>query len=327
MRLFSVHSLVAAAAAVLWSSGVSHACEPVPSTGFGERTRPFVASAQYFGHTSIIKCTTREGIERERLSLAAIHDSNPLLYGISPSVKDMFVEPFKGVPPVANYCCTVFKHHHGLGLADYVRDLSSKSKDRLLPNIFVQLITAIQYLHRLGWAYGDLTPEHVAIRYTGVRNPPKVILTDLSGAQHVWSREQISSAGTHGYLPPEDYFGKPVNLYKRDSWMLGATLYAAYTGRPPYGFDYFENTTMTRSWTTTYTIWWMRSIVMTGENTFKPIFGSNNGHLMRLMNTLLKCRAEDRPTLGGLDASLIFSLAAKNKPIAFLGQMWSKLVS
>ncbi|MBB6120762.1 serine/threonine-protein kinase [Nocardiopsis algeriensis] len=97
--------------------------------------------------------------------------------------------------------------------------------------IGLQLIDALKVAHNEGIVHRDVKPDNVMISRNG-----RVVLTDFGLA--AWNGESALSAsgriiGSPAYIPPERAKAGPVGP-ESDLWSLGATLYAAVEGHPPY---------------------------------------------------------------------------------------------
>jgi serine/threonine protein kinase len=88
-----------------------------------------------------------------------------------------------------------------------------------------QLASALSYLHRHGYLHLDLKPGNV-VAQAGVAK-----LFDLSIARR--PGQGHAGAGTVQYLSPEQARGGQVTT-AADVWGLGALLFEAATGRPPF---------------------------------------------------------------------------------------------
>jgi eukaryotic-like serine/threonine-protein kinase len=88
----------------------------------------------------------------------------------------------------------------------------------------MQVASAVSYLHRHGWLHLDLKPSNV-INVDG-----RAVLLDLSLAAHPGQR---CSGGTFDYLSPEQACSDAASE-ATDVWGLGATLYEALAGAPPF---------------------------------------------------------------------------------------------
>lgn len=97
--------------------------------------------------------------------------------------------------------------------------------------IGLQLIDALKVAHGEGIVHRDVKPDNVMISEAG-----RVVLTDFGLA--AWNGESALSSsgriiGSPAYIPPERAKAGPVGP-ESDLWSLGATLYAAVEGYPPY---------------------------------------------------------------------------------------------
>jgi eukaryotic-like serine/threonine-protein kinase len=119
----------------------------------------------------------------------------------------------------------------GTTLVDYVHQESSAAgRSARARQALVQLIEGVLELHRLGIRHGDIKPSNVLVSAAG-----RVVLLDFGLATSIVRREFIDGqiAGTPAYLSPEQCFDANVSPAS-DWYSVGATLYHALTGRPPF---------------------------------------------------------------------------------------------
>jgi transcriptional regulator with GAF, ATPase, and Fis domain/tetratricopeptide (TPR) repeat protein/tRNA A-37 threonylcarbamoyl transferase component Bud32 len=91
------------------------------------------------------------------------------------------------------------------------------------------LADALAYLHGQGVVHGDISPANIRCDESG-----RPILIDFGLAQHLTGELAASAvSGTLGFIAPEALLGErgPTG----DLFALGATLYDAWTGTPPFG--------------------------------------------------------------------------------------------
>ncbi len=93
------------------------------------------------------------------------------------------------------------------------------------------LADALAYLHGQGVLHGDISPANIRCDGTG-----KPVLIDFGLAERQpspGSRPSLTASGTLGFVAPEALLGErgPAG----DLFALGATLYDAWAGTPPFG--------------------------------------------------------------------------------------------
>jgi serine/threonine protein kinase len=168
-------------------------------------------------------------IERAELADLAMHEARSTARLSHPGIITVFdVVQEDGVPLI------VMELVHGHSLAEIL-----KTDVRLAPKRVAEIgsamLDALREAHVAGIVHRDLKPANVLI------TDRRVIITDFGIAQR--SGHQSAAApgemtGTPAFMAPEQAEGAPASA-AADLWSLGATLYNAVEGRPPYnGPDY-----------------------------------------------------------------------------------------
>ncbi|MEV4171422.1 protein kinase [Nonomuraea sp. NPDC049709] len=97
-----------------------------------------------------------------------------------------------------------------------------------------RVLDALRAAHATGVLHRDVKPENVLLADDG-----RVVLTDF-GIASLEAEAGLTASGnlvgTPAYMPPERLNGEPARP-ESDLWSLGATLYAAVEGEPPFKRD------------------------------------------------------------------------------------------
>ncbi|RKP06637.1 kinase-like domain-containing protein [Thamnocephalis sphaerospora] len=257
----------------------------------------YTALVRYEGKPGFLKCTrVKQSFDNERIALETIHAGDPNKHHMSPHVKKAFAGLMGVLPPEDGKYCLVVTRVTGESLDEYAMSLSNPDKDEILPFVFSQAIAGVKYMNYLGLVHGDIKPENIMITRSSDKMKPIVTIIDFDLSQVVGeSGIAMYYGGTMGYLAPEDTLKVPTNLYKRETWMMGATLYAALTNRPPY-------TSMGL----------LKTARNLGRNMFLPVRSSENRQLVELMKKMMICNPAQRPRLSELNDTLLksFTVAA-----------------
>jgi eukaryotic-like serine/threonine-protein kinase len=97
-----------------------------------------------------------------------------------------------------------------------------------------QLLSALRAAHAAGIVHRDVKPSNVLLEGSG-----RVVLTDFGIATYDGATTLTQTGtfmGSPAYVAPEAARGERATPAS-DLWSLGATLYAAVEGRPPYAYE------------------------------------------------------------------------------------------
>jgi len=119
---------------------------------------------------------------------------------------------------------------HARSLGEAIKSEGPLPPERVAA-IGAQVLDALRTAHAAGVLHRDVKPENVLIGDDG-----RVVLTDFGIAtmtQETALTVTGAISGTPAFMPPERLNGLPA-VPESDLWSLGATLYAAVEGHPPF---------------------------------------------------------------------------------------------
>ncbi|RKP06023.1 kinase-like domain-containing protein [Thamnocephalis sphaerospora] len=330
MQLFSASSLLAVLVATLWISDTSCAQTTLRVPGVTIKTehpsgagKSFTALVEYNKQLGFMKCTHAEWLfNQEVAALNAIHNGRPSRLRMPSNIKESFVRMLGTEKADDGQHCIIFEQLDGYSMADFVKGMSEVERDDILPDIFVQIIKGLQYMHSLGWVHGDIKPDNIIISQPTQEGLPKVKIIDFDVSQHVGRYQATSFGATRGYQPPEEFTSRTLDQYKRDTWMVGATLYESLMDMPPYGYK-AEKDGKLGAITKEDLIEQMQKVALRKVNSFIDVQTSNNADLIKLLYQLLRVDVSKRPYLSSLSATLLYKLAGARKKSVFLRQAWT----
>ncbi|MGI5205558.1 serine/threonine-protein kinase [Spirillospora sp. CA-108201] len=157
----------------------------------------------------------------------------------------------------------------------------------------LQILDALEAAHRAGIVHRDLKPANVMLE------GDRALLTDF-GIAAVEGEDALTRSGallgTPAFMAPEQVRGQPATA-ATDLWSLGATLYSAVEGRPPF----------TGAAT---------GAVLVAVATEAPPAMRNAGPLQPAVEGLLHKEPAGRPDPAALRAMLSHVASARPRPVA-----------
>ncbi len=150
-----------------------------------------------------------------------------------PNIVSLFevLEPRKGI------FALVMEYASGQTLSDMLRDENLEAHE--IHTIAEQLLRGLVAVHDEGILHRDLKPDNICVR----RLPDGTLHAEIFdfGVAHVMGESrlthQLGSVGTPLYASPEQLKDSHESDERSDLYALGATLFQAYTGEPPFDAD------------------------------------------------------------------------------------------
>src|SRR5919201_1499538 len=99
------------------------------------------------------------------------------------------------------------------------------------------LLDALEAAHRAGIVHRDLKPRNVMVRQDGATKLADFGIASVQGDPRLTATGLV--VGSPAYMAPEQVEGEPVGP-PADLWALGATLWFAVEGEPPFGGGDFQ---------------------------------------------------------------------------------------
>jgi len=135
-----------------------------------------------------------------------------------------------------NFAYIVIEYIRGLDLFAIlsVNNFEVSMQEKEAKKIFAQLIDALQYTHKMGFAHHDIKLENIML----TEKESAVRLIDYGLCEKI-SPGQMSRSycGSHDYVSPEVLKRTPYCPFKADVWSLGTVLYIMLYAELPFGFQ------------------------------------------------------------------------------------------
>jgi serine/threonine protein kinase len=178
--------------------------------------------------------------------------------------------------------CLIMQFLPSITLAAVLREVGPLQPHEAA-QVGAQVASALSAAHELGIVHRDVKPDNILIADDGT-----ALISDF-GIAHALGDVTLTGAGlVHGtpaYLSPEVARGEGAN-FASDVFSLGATLYAALEGSPPFGTDQNSIALMHR----------------VAAGTFEP--PGRAGPLSPLLMHMLSAEPSDRPSMRAAASSL-----------------------
>ena len=153
-------------------------------------------------------------------------------------VKGYYVTPPEGIKGI-HY--SVMEYVEGVSVQQLIDQAQDRAKkmvglvEELSLLIIMQVADALDYLQKQNILHRDIKPDNLLLN----KKKGIIKLCDLGFAQPIVSEnnqneETTTTAGTIGYMSPEQSRGQTTIDIRSDIYSLGATLYHMITGKPPF---------------------------------------------------------------------------------------------
>lgn len=125
----------------------------------------------------------------------------------------------------------IMEYIQGTELLKYISYNSKLTEDEAC-FFFRQIISAIEYLHKLKIAHRDIKPENMIIE----KDTKIIKLVDFGLSNYYNTKNELlsSACGSPSYAPPEMLSGKKYSASPVDVWSCGIVLYAMICGYLPF---------------------------------------------------------------------------------------------
>ncbi|KAL7638877.1 UNVERIFIED_CONTAM: hypothetical protein RMT77_010411 [Armadillidium vulgare] len=174
--------------------------------------------------------------------------------------------------------CLVMEYADGGDLFEKVKQ--AKTLRKLIPEVsimswFIQIIFAVQYLHRNNILHRDLKTQNIFLTHKNI-----VKVGDFGIARFLRTKQELATTaiGTPYYLSPEICLRKPYN-YRSDMWSVGCILYELCALRHPFEANDFESL-----------------VLKILQGSYPPVSCTYSKLMHDLITVLLRTNPEQRPS-------------------------------
>jgi serine/threonine protein kinase len=176
------------------------------------------------GYTPVVVKVVRPGLAKDERTLRGLRrEVSALGHVVHPVVVRALRSDLESDPPYV-----VLEHVEGPRLSTLVRRYGALQPQQYLP-LMIDVAAALHYFRRVDVVHLDIKPSNVIMG-----SPARLI--DLSVARPSARAARAELIGTDAWMSPEqvsiDRFGGPG--FASDVWGLGATVFHAVAGAPPF---------------------------------------------------------------------------------------------
>ena len=164
----------------------------------------------------IVDDTDIERIKREIRILSLLHHKNIVhLYETLTNNNNIYI---------------IMEYIEGKDLFQYIYSLQRLTEYKS-SQLFRQLISCLEYIHKLGIVHRDIKPENILLD----KAKKNLKLVDF-GLGNIYKKNELvkTACGSPCYAAPEMLSGKPYDGFYSDLWSCGVVLYCMLVGSLPF---------------------------------------------------------------------------------------------
>lgn len=173
----------------------------------------------------------------------------------------------------------------------FIEEHRASMTEPMLTGIALDIMYAVQYMHTVGVAHGDLKLDNVMLKYSHKKQRYIAKLGDFEFSSYTGKYTfSDSTCCTPEYAAPELFLKIKRHPFVTDIWALGVCLYILFEGKYPFYDDVLLVTEMRK----------MEILAMLiCQNPLTVIYRrmKSNIEFMRLVSSMLNPNMENRPTI------------------------------
>ncbi|KAL7791368.1 hypothetical protein V8C37DRAFT_382899 [Trichoderma ceciliae] len=122
--------------------------------------------------------------------------------------------------------------------------MKSFLSEEMTRRIFLQLFSALEFLHGLGWVHRDIKPENILLletKYPTIKIADFGLTKNIGAGSEAWGLA-TTLCGTPSYVAPEVLQDGPKRQYgfSVDIWSCGVVMYTCMCGFPPFSDELYS---------------------------------------------------------------------------------------
>ena len=122
----------------------------------------------------------------------------------------------------------ILQPYKGITLRTFIKDFSSDTRHKIAKNVFTQIMSAIDYLHRNNVLHRDIKSDNILINYNS--GSSNVTLCDFGLSKVKVLRQNTPKVCSLSYRPPELLLKHKEYTESIDVWAFGCVMYEYLAG-------------------------------------------------------------------------------------------------